>query len=76
MAPGAEIEVQYRGGRRNRLYDGRECAHAGADAFISGTALFSQRSLGAAVKKMKKIVEKAGARHVPIGTEVVAAYKF
>jgi ribulose-phosphate 3-epimerase len=53
-----------------------ECAHAGADAFISGTALFSQRSLGAAVKKMKKIVEKAGARHVPIGTEVVAAYKF
>jgi ribulose-phosphate 3-epimerase len=36
-----------------------ECAHAGADAFISGTTLFGQRNLGAAVKKMRKIVEAA-----------------
>src|SRR5712671_974838 len=36
---------------------GAECAHAGADAFISGTALFGQRSLRAAVKKLRKIVE-------------------
>jgi ribulose-phosphate 3-epimerase len=34
-----------------------ECAHAGANAFISGTALFGQRNLGAAVKKMRQIVQ-------------------
>jgi ribulose-phosphate 3-epimerase len=34
-----------------------ECAQAGADAFISGTTLFHQRSLGAAVRKMRKGVE-------------------
>ena len=34
-----------------------ECAHAGADAFVSGTALFSRPNLGVAVKKMRKIVE-------------------
>ena len=38
-----------------------ECAHAGADAFISGTTLFHQRNLGAAVKKMRKLVEGARA---------------
>ncbi len=32
-----------------------ECAHAGADTFISGTGVFGQRSLKAAVKKMRKI---------------------
>jgi ribulose-phosphate 3-epimerase len=36
-----------------------ECAHAGADTFISGTTLFGRPSLGAAVKKMRKIVEAA-----------------
>jgi len=36
-----------------------ECAHVGADTFISGTALFSRPNLGAAVKKMRKIVETA-----------------
>jgi ribulose-phosphate 3-epimerase len=36
-----------------------ECAYAGADAFISGTTLFHQRNLGAAVRKMRKIVEAA-----------------
>ena len=36
-----------------------ECAHAGADAFISGTTLFHQRNLGAAVRKMRKLVEAA-----------------
>jgi len=40
-----------------------ECAQAGADVFISGTTLFGQRSMGAAVKKMRKIVE--GARPAP-----------
>jgi ribulose-phosphate 3-epimerase len=36
-----------------------ECAHAGADAFISGTTLFGLRNLAAGVKKMRKIVEAA-----------------
>jgi len=34
-----------------------ECAHAGADTFVSGTTLFNQRSMKAAVKKMRKIVQ-------------------
>ena len=36
-----------------------DCAHAGADVFVSGTTMFRQRSLGAAVKKMRRIVEAA-----------------
>jgi len=36
-----------------------ECARAGADTFISGTTLFGRPSLGAAVRKMRKIVETA-----------------
>jgi ribulose-phosphate 3-epimerase len=36
-----------------------DCAHSGANAFISGTTLFSRPSLGAAVRKMRKIVEAA-----------------
>lgn len=38
---------------------GPECARAGADAFVSGTTLFHQRNLGAAVKKMRRLVEAA-----------------
>jgi ribulose-phosphate 3-epimerase len=34
-----------------------ECAQAGADAFISGTTLFSRRNLAAAVRKMRKNIE-------------------
>ncbi|HEX4264199.1 MAG TPA: ribulose-phosphate 3-epimerase [Verrucomicrobiae bacterium] len=34
-----------------------ECARAGADTFVAGTALFGQRSLKAAVTKMRKIVK-------------------
>jgi ribulose-phosphate 3-epimerase len=36
-----------------------ECARAGAEGFISGTALFGQRNLGAAVRKMRKETELA-----------------
>jgi ribulose-phosphate 3-epimerase len=36
-----------------------DCAHAGADTFISGTTLFGQRNLGGAVRKMRKIAEDA-----------------
>jgi len=38
-----------------------ECARAGADAFVSGTALLGARGLGAAVMKMRKKVETAAA---------------
>jgi ribulose-phosphate 3-epimerase len=38
-----------------------DCAHAGADTFISGTTLFHQRNLGGAVRKMRKIAESAAA---------------
>lgn len=33
-----------------------ECARAGADTFVSGTALFGRRNLGAAIKRMRAIV--------------------
>ncbi len=36
-----------------------ECARAGADAFISGTTLFSQRNMTAAVRKLRKLTEAA-----------------
>ncbi len=32
-----------------------ECARAGADTFVAGTALFRQHNMGAAIKKMRKI---------------------
>jgi ribulose-phosphate 3-epimerase len=34
-----------------------ECAHAGADTFISGTALFGLHNFRAGVRKMRKLVE-------------------
>jgi ribulose-phosphate 3-epimerase len=34
-----------------------ECARAGADTFVAGTSLFGQRSLKAAINKMRKIVK-------------------
>jgi len=36
-----------------------DCAHAGADTFISGTTLFQRRNLAAAVKKMRKVAAGA-----------------
>jgi ribulose-phosphate 3-epimerase len=36
-----------------------ECANAGADVFVSGTTLFGQRNLKAAVTKMRKAVERS-----------------
>ena len=32
-----------------------ECAHAGADTFVAGTALFHRRNMKAAIKKMRQI---------------------
>ena len=42
-----------------------ECARAGADVFVSGTALFGQRNLKAAVKKMRQIVTAARTNIAP-----------
>jgi len=39
-----------------------ECAHAGADTFVSGTGLLHQRNLKAALKKMQKIVNEQARR--------------
>lgn len=36
-----------------------DCSHAGANSFISGTALFRLRSMKAGVKKMRKIAESS-----------------
>ena len=38
-----------------------ECARAGADTFVSGTGLFGQRNLRAAVRKMRSLVKAARA---------------
>lgn len=38
------------------LQTAAECAGAGADTFVSGTALFGRRQLGRAVKKMRETV--------------------
>src|SRR5438093_7735630 len=39
-----------------------ECAHAGADTFVSGTGLFHQRNLKGAIKKMQKLVNEQARR--------------
>ncbi len=36
-----------------------ECARAGADTFVSGTALFSRRNLGQAVRRMRHLTTEA-----------------
>lgn len=36
-----------------------ECAHAGADTFVSGTGLFAHRNMKSAVRKMRKLAEEA-----------------
>jgi ribulose-phosphate 3-epimerase len=48
-----------------------ECARAGADAFVSGTTLFGQRNMGAAVRKMRKILERTSG--MPVETRPAAA---
>jgi ribulose-phosphate 3-epimerase len=48
-----------------------ECARVGADTLVSGTALLKHRNLGAAVKKMRRLADEAGA-----GTAAQPALKF
>jgi ribulose-phosphate 3-epimerase len=56
-----ERKLHYRisvdGGINNQT--AAECARAGADTFVAGTSLFGQRSLKAAVTKMRKTVNGA-----------------
>ena len=42
-----------------------DCARAGADTFVSGTALFGQRQLGRAVARMRESVTRAAASMAP-----------
>ena len=39
-----------------------ECAHAGADTFVSGTGLFQHRNLKAALKKMQRLASESARR--------------
>lgn len=41
-----------------------ECARAGADTFVSGTALFGQRQLGRAVQRMRQAVTAAAPKNL------------
>jgi ribulose-phosphate 3-epimerase len=50
-----------------------ECAHAGADTFVSGTTLFGSRSLKAAVTRMRKAAQKHG-HQMPVAA--LPAYRF
>lgn len=54
---GLKYQIEVDGGIT--LETARECALAGADTFVSGTALFHQRNLGAAVRKMRQTVQAA-----------------
>jgi len=54
---GLKYQIEVDGGIN--LETARECALAGADTFVAGTALFHQRNLGAAVRKMRKVVQAA-----------------
>jgi ribulose-phosphate 3-epimerase len=56
---GLKYRIEVDGGITNET--AAESARAGADTFVAGTALFSQRDLGRAVRKMKAAVVKASA---------------
>ena len=51
---GLDFRIEVDGGVN--LQTAAECARAGADTFVAGSALFGQRSLTRAVKKMHKTV--------------------
>jgi len=54
---GLEYHLEVDGGIN--LLTAAECVRAGADTLVSGTALFSQRNLSAAIRKLRQ----AGTRH-------------
>jgi len=54
---GLDFRLEVDGGINHET--ARECARAGADTFVAGTALFRHRNLGAAVNKMRRLAEEA-----------------
>jgi ribulose-phosphate 3-epimerase len=50
-----KYQIEVDGGINNHTV--AECARAGADTFVAGTALFRQRNMGAAIRKMRKIAQ-------------------
>ena len=61
----AQIKFGTEGWRKKRIeVDGginnqtaAECVRARADTFVAGTALFRRRNMGAAVRKMRQIIQ-------------------
>jgi ribulose-phosphate 3-epimerase len=60
---GLSYHIEVDGGINNAT--AVECAKAGADTFVSGTALFGQRQLKKAVAKMRDLVSKHARSAVP-----------
>jgi len=56
---GLKYRIEVDGGINNDT--AAECAQAGADTFVAGTALFGQRQLAKAVAKMRRRVTEAAA---------------
>lgn len=61
---GLDYHIQVDGGIN--FQTAAECARAGADVFVSGTTLFGQRNLKAAVAKMRKVVNAAAPQIEPV----------
>jgi ribulose-phosphate 3-epimerase len=53
---GLNFRIEVDGGVN--LQTAAECSRAGADTFVAGSALFGERSLTRAVKKMHKVVSQ------------------
>jgi ribulose-phosphate 3-epimerase len=54
LEKGLQYRIEVDGGINHQT--AAECARVGADTFVAGTSLFGQRSLKAAITKMRKIV--------------------
>lgn len=54
---GLDYRIQVDGGIK--FETAVDCARAGADAFVSGTGLYGQRNMKAAVSKMRRLTETA-----------------
>jgi len=58
---GLDYRIEVDGGITDQT--ATECARAGADTFVSGTALFSRRNLGQAVRRMRRLAAEAAGVH-------------
>jgi len=54
---GLDYRIEVDGGITDQT--ATECARAVADTFVSGTALFSRRNLGQAVRRMRRLAVEA-----------------